>query len=268
VYRLVIESHRRLGIDVNDPRTTWRWSSFAPPVNANHEANAPNRWHLAIVLVVGGALVLVGLRRREWERPLYVFSLLCAFLAFCAYLKWQPFQARLLLPLLVLSAPLTGAIGRWPVQLAVCLFLLSNARLPLIENWVRPLRGPHSVLRTSRNAQYFADMGQWNNQASYWKTVDLLARSKCETVGIDIANLQLEYPLQALLRERMPATRFIHTGVRNVSARYPQPIAASPCAVACLDCAGDSNRLRLYADFPVSVPIDKFVIFLRETARP
>ena len=130
VYNFVIQAHERLGIDVNDPGTTWRWSSFAPPRNANHEANTPNRWHLAIILVISCALILRALRRRERERPLYALALLCAFVAFCAYLKWQPFLARLLLPLFVLGAPLAGVVGeiggppsgpirRWGVQLVL-----------------------------------------------------------------------------------------------------------------------------------------------------
>src|ERR1039458_4243506 len=191
VYHFVLQAHQRLGIDVNDPGTTWPGSSFGPPQNANHEANAPNRWHLAIMLAIWCVLILRLLRRRERHRPLYALALFCAFAALCAYLKWQPFMARLLLPLFVLSAPLAGVIGgigghtggpvrRWLaplVQLLICLFLLSNARLPLLENWVRPLKGPRSVLHTPRSAHYFADMNQWNNQASYWKAVDLLAGS-------------------------------------------------------------------------------------------
>jgi hypothetical protein len=267
VYRLVIEAHQRLGIDVNDPRTTWRWSSFAPPRNANHEANAPNRWHLALLFAIFCLVLLRALRHGERERLVYALALLCAFLTFCAYLKWQPFLARLLLPLFVVSAPLAGVfeeIGdRGVLEFVLCLFLLGNARLPLIENWVRPLRGHASVLRAPRDEQYFSDMSQWHNRDSYRKAVDILARSNCETVGIDITNLQLEYPLQALLRARKPGIRFLHTGVQNASARYSQPTSASPCAIACLDCAGDPKRLRIYSDFPTAVAADKFVILFR-----
>jgi len=277
VYQFVLQAHRRLGIDANDPATTWRGTSFTAPRNANHEANAPNRWHLALIVAIACVLILRGLRGREREGPLYVLALVCAFVAFCAYLKWQPFLARLLLPLFVLSAPLAGVIGEtgghtWRkmrrrcallVQLSICLFLLSGARLPLIENWVRPLKGPRSALRTPRSVQYFADMSQWNNQGSYWKAVDVLAGSQCGVVGIDISDLQLEYPLMALLRERRPQARFLHTGVQNVSARYAPPIDARPCAVACLDCADDVKRLALYNDFATSVPVDRFVILLR-----
>ncbi len=276
VYHFVLRAHQRLGIDVNDPRTTWRGSSFAPPRNANHEANAPNPWHLAIILAIACVLILRALRRRERQRPLYLLALFCAFTAFCAYLKWQPFMARLLLPLFVLSAPLAGVIGetggqasgpvrRWSAQLAqllICLLLLSNARRPLTENWVRPLKGPRSVLRAPRSVQYFADMNQWDDQASYRKAVDLLAGSHCRVVGIDITDFQLEYPLQALLRERRPETRFIHTGVQNVSARYAQPVSAVACAVACLGCPGDWKRLSLYSDFQTAMRLDQFVIFL------
>jgi hypothetical protein len=233
VYNLVLEAHRHLGINVNDPRTTWQWSSFTAPKNANHEADRGNRWHLAIFLVILGVLIVRSSRRREIDLLLYALALVCGFVSFCAYLKWQPFLARLFLPLFVLAAPLIAGIGerRWLVQLAVSLFLLDGARLPTIENWVRPLKGSKSVLQTPRDLQYFSDMTPWNNQASYLKAVDLIAGFNCQTVGIDITNFQLEYPLQALLRERKPGIEFLHTGVQNVSAKYVQPIGGSPCAV-------------------------------------
>jgi hypothetical protein len=264
IYRLVIAAHQRIGMDPSDPRTTWPWTSFAPPKNANHEANVPNRWQLTILSAAFVALAAQSFRRREAGRLfVYAVSLLCGFIAFCAYLKWQLFMGRLLLPLFVLASPMVTAIGgkRWPIQLVLGLFLLNNARRPLIENWTRPLKGPNSVFHTPRDSQYFSDMNQWNNQASYWKAVDLITASNCRTVGIDIADFQLEYPLQALLRERNPSIRFLHTGVRDASSKYLQPAGSPPCAVVCLDCAGDSARLQIYTSFPRSVLIGKFVVF-------
>ncbi len=272
VYNVVLGVHRRLGMDVNDPATTWRWSTYAAPKNANHEANAPNRWHLAVLFVMSSILAWRALQGRDRERALYALSLVCGFIAFCAYLKWQPYFTRLLLPLFVLGAPLTSDIGnigfsvslrfaRLIIPIAFCLFLLDNAKHPLLDNWVRPLRGPKSVLHTPRADQYFADMSQWDNAPAYKKTVELLAHTQCQTIGIDTANLQLEYPLQVLLRERKPGTVFIHAGVENVSKRYQQPSSAPPCAVVCLDCAGDAKRMQLYSGFRNSVLLDKFVIF-------
>jgi 4-amino-4-deoxy-L-arabinose transferase-like glycosyltransferase len=275
VYRFVLAAHRDLGIDVNDPTTTMPWNVFEPPRNANHEANAPNRWHLVLLAVVACVLVWRAVARRDGLRAAYALSLVCGFVAFCAYLKWQPFASRLLLPLLVLGAPLAAAVEEagwrrlrpaW-IQLAVCLFLLSGARLPALENWVRPLRGPRSVLRVRREDQYFADMTQWNNRDAYFAAVRALEGSACRIIGIDITNLQLEYPLQALVREARPDAQFVHTGVENVSRRYAPPAADVPCAVACLDCLGDDVRLMLYPDFPARVTAGKFVVLLREPDR-
>jgi hypothetical protein len=220
---------------------------------------------------MSGIIFWRALRGRDRERAWYALSLLCGFIAFCAYLKWQPFFARLCLPLFVLGAPLTSDIGnigttaarrtvRLIVPIVFCLFLLDNARHPLLDNWVRPLRGPKSVFHTPRDDQYFADMSQWSNASTYEKAVDFLAHIPCDTIGIDTTNLQLEYPLQALLREQKPKTVFVHTGVQNVSARYAQPSSAPACAVVCLDCAGDSKRLLLYSAFTRSTSIGKFVV--------
>jgi hypothetical protein len=263
VYHTAVYLHRSLGIDIDDPATTWRWSAFGPPVNANHEANAPNRWHLAVLAALAGWLLWRGDR----DRALYAAALLCGFLAFCGYLKWQPFFARLLLPLFVLAAPLAGVveeIGRRGIaQVALCLFLIDNARPALLENWVRPLKGPNSVFNAPRDRQYFADLGQWNDREAFLGAVDVLARSRCDTVGVDIAHLQIEYPIEALLRERNPRVRFLHTGVSNASARYAQPVTTAPCAVVCLDCAGDAVKTARYAAFPRTEIAGRFLVFMR-----
>jgi 4-amino-4-deoxy-L-arabinose transferase-like glycosyltransferase len=272
VYEWTVRAHQRLGIDVNDPATTWRWATFLPPLNANHEANANSKWHLLILGIAGGIVTWRAIRSRNPEQPLYALALLCGLAAFCAYLKWQPFEARLLLPLFVAGSPVAGmaldrglqagsSFSRLLVQVALCVFLLSVARLPLLENWVRPLRGPKSVLRVPRGDQYFSDMSQWNNAPTYQKTVRLLASLECPVIGIDATNLSLEYPLVALLREEKPQTRFLPTGVRNASTRFRPPVSGEPCAIVCMDCADDDRRRNLYSAYPLKTIVDQFVVF-------
>jgi hypothetical protein len=270
VYNFVLASHRLLGVDPNDPATTWRWTVFAPPKNANHEADAPNRLHLAILLALACVLAWRALRGRDRERAIYALSLALAFLAFCAYLKWQPFMARLFLPLFVLGAPLVSTIRPLWIQAALCIFLLDSARRPALENWVRPLKGPHSVLTTPRDVQYFADMTQWRDDwPAYSASAGEIEKSGCGAIGgvigIDIANFQLEYPLQALLRERNPQITFEHTGVENASNRYRQPVESAPCAVVCLHCIGDQHRLSLYREFTTVIQEGRFVVLEHKT---
>jgi hypothetical protein len=263
VYGAVLRVHGWLGLDPQDPATTWRGSRYEPPRNANHEANANNRWHLLLIGVAVVAAVFPGRRRWLW----YAAGLAGAFLLFCFYLKWQPFLARLELPLFVLAAPLAGMLlerlrPAW-IALLVCLFLLANARLPLLENWTRPLRGPHNLWTESRQDAYFNDMGQWNNRASYLEAVDRVARSGCDVVGLDISENQLEYPFQALLRLRRPSAWFLHTGVDNASARYGPANPPRPCAVLCLDCIANGKKLSLYAPVGRAVEVGRFLLFLR-----
>ena len=255
VYEAALTIHRAFGIDPNAPATTWPGAHFAPPINANHEANANNRWHL--LLIVCGAVYLACRRRPAWT--FYAGGLLVSWLLFCAYLKWQPFLARLELPLFILAMPLAAALlqalRRAPLQLAVCLFLFSGARAPAIENWTRPLKGPRSLFVTARNDNYFSDMGQWNNQASYLESVRRVAASGCNTVGIDIGENQLEYPFQALLRQRNRAVHFVHTGVASAPPRE------KPCAVLCLDCIANQQKIARYRDIAPPVEIGRFLLF-------
>ena len=264
VYDVVVRIHRALGIDPQDRDTTWPGARYAPPLNANHEANANNRWHL--LLIVAAAVFALGTRNRQWT--LYVAALVAAFLLFCLYLKWQPFLARLELPLFVLGAPLAALLVeklRYPAAAVIlALFLANNARPVLFENWTRPLKGPHSLLATARDDNYFSDMGQWNNRASYLESVDRTARSGCTEIGLDISENQLEYPFQALLRERNPRVRFVHTGVANASARYADTGTPPPCAVLCPDCIANQRKIALYRDIGPPIEIGRFLLFLKQ----
>src|ERR1019366_7802945 len=207
-------------------------------------------------------------RRRQWT--LYAAALLAAFLLFCLYLKWQPFLARLELPLFVLGAPLAGLLVeklRYPaVALILALFLVNNARPVLFENWTRPLKGPRSLFATARDDNYFSDMGQWNNRASYLESVDRTAGSGCTLVGLDISENQLEYPFQALLRERNPQVRFVHTGVVNASALYAAADIPPPCAVLCPDCIANQRKIALYRELGPPIEISRFLLFLKQGA--
>ena len=145
---------------------------------------------------------------------LYALSLVVGFVAFCAYLKWQPFMARLFLAVVRFGAPLASMVRPLWLQAALCLLLLDGARRPATENWVRPLRGPRSVFTVPRDQQYFSDMVQWKEDwPAYWATVDELKKSNCGVVGIDSTHFQLEYPLEALLRDARPGVLFVHAGV-------------------------------------------------------
>ncbi len=234
VYDACAAAHRFIGADINDPATTWLWARYEPPRNTNHEADTPNRWHLLI-------LAVCILFPRSRTLLLYALALIAGFVLFCVYLKWQPFMARMFLPLFVLASPIAGVVGERirPValQLLLCVFLLNNARPYLFENWVRPLKGPRSLLVTSREENYFSDMNQWNNRESYLRAVHVAAKSGCSIIGIDDNQLQLEYPFQALLLARNPNVRFVHVNVANVSHKYERAPAPQPCAVACLGCA-------------------------------
>jgi hypothetical protein len=107
-------------------------------------------------------------------------------------------------------------------------------------------------------------MGQWNNRASYLEALDRTARSGCAEIGIDISENQLEYPFQALLRERNPAVHFVHTGVTNASARYATAGAPPPCAVLCPDCIANRQKIALYGDIASPIEIGRFLLFLRK----
>lgn len=223
-------------------RTAVEMESPVLPANTRHEANANNRWHLLLLFAASLYAVWMAWRRREFNWIVYSGALLSGFLLFCWYLRWQEYSARLFLPLFIVGAPLAGwLLGRIRpafVSVLVSLSFLDMARLPVLENWTRPLRGPHNLFTISRTSAYFLDIPIANAEASYRAAVDATVRSGCRTAGIDISENQLEYPLQALLLQRDPSVRFVHAGVTNSTVRYAPSNRPEPCTIFRLTALG------------------------------
>jgi 4-amino-4-deoxy-L-arabinose transferase-like glycosyltransferase len=262
VYQAVLRADRWLGIDANDPATTWPGPRFAPPVNSNHEADAPNRWHL---LLLAAALLPILVSGRKWLG--YYCGIVLAFALFSATLKYQPFFGRVLLPLFVVGAPVFGVLAERirPVALQVllCLLLFDQTRHALFQNWTRPLTGPSSILRTARNDNYFRDMDQFGvTERDYQQSVEIVAERQCRDVGIDNGQFQLEYPFQALMLQRTPRVRFFHAGVTNASAKYAQQVPSCPCAILCLGCAGVRSKIEQFSQWGDPVQVNRFLIYL------
>ena len=91
-----------------------------------------------------------------------------------------------------------------------------------------------------------------------------MARSGCTRIGLDISENQLEYPFQALLRERNPKVRFVHTGVTNASARYADRRTSPPRVPSSAPIASATSRRSLvYREIGPPVEIGRFLLFLR-----
>ena len=140
-------------------------------------------------------------------------------------------------------------------------------RLPALQNWTRPLRGPHNLFSIPRDQAYFTDIPSPDAWSSYREAADRIQRAGCRTVAIDIGENQLEYPLQALLRERNRSVRFEHAGVANGTVRYAPPDQPPPCAVVCLECAGKPDKLAQYRAVAPPREIGRLVLFVSDERR-
>jgi 4-amino-4-deoxy-L-arabinose transferase-like glycosyltransferase len=235
--RGVVYLHKLLAMDVSDPRTTWFGKVFKVSKLSSHESDVGNPLHLALICL---AIAILCLRRSgENEREVLQHSVLvgCAFLLFCAYLKWQPFHTRLHLPIFVLLSPCIGmAISKFGTRVftMVAATLILGGLPWIVANKSRPLLGRESILTTTRTYQYFMNAPELRQP---YADAALFVRSQaCRRVGLVLDWDDPEYPLWVLLGDSMSKhdlhLQHMFVTTPSASKASDNPFNAfSPCAI-------------------------------------
>ncbi len=207
---MVQRYHQAVGIDSSDPRVTLWITRFSPTYDPEVETLAGAPAHLCLIAVTLGVMFW---RQRD-DRARQVRWLGCTAVAgaivFCCLLKWQPWAARLHLPLFALGlVPMAVVMpsGRNGFNLAGCGALLIGLAgwLPAINTEGRELWGNASIWRHSRQSGYYSKLPKLEQRDEGLAKVI----KDSEARNVMIVNLHdIAYPLMRRLRDAEPSTRF------------------------------------------------------------
>lgn len=266
-----------LGEDPNDPRVIWQGAHFELNHLSRHEILAGNPWHLALIFVAIG-IIIVQRKKLPIGIPTYTLGVSFAFLLFCGLLKWQPWAGRHHLALFALMSPVVAiAFGNLPskrIMAVLAIVLLVCAAPFALANRIRslvPIPGQDgSIFGLNRNEIYMLDQHQ-QDLTAYAAAARMIRNSTCDKVGIDafvdgpdasfIHDPPSFYVYPLLAMAGAPVKSFRYVDVENSTAAFTKEDAYKPCLVVCLDCARARPKWLEYKDWDSTV-FDTIVIFV------
>ena len=236
-----------LGLDINDPRTTFINTDFGIPVTPKdqpiflNEDVSGNPVHLVFILICIGAYFAFP-KARSLQRTIYLSALLTTVVLYNTVVAWQPWATRLHLPFFVLSAAFMGSVigslvaSKWLHRLLI--FGLSLSALPyVLFSAVRPLTSSShfltftsSVFNISRFKRRFTS--QPTLADAYSDAIESVLEYDCRDVGLYLGGEVWDYPLWVIAQDKSPRIRFRAVEVSNASRNISSPsIRGGPCAV-------------------------------------
>ena len=229
--------HEAIGLSPNDRRTTFAKSEFDLTWRI-HEDYSGNLLHaLLFVIAITWYIVFRKITIRDPAYP-YIGSIVVSFFLFCFYLKWQPYNSRLHLPLFMLAAPIMGVmivrLGRGGSTAVLACLLVASTPF-LIHNQIKPLLPvKESVLGRNRETVMFANRPAWEEPQR--KAARYVMENGCRRVGLVMGMNDFEYPLWVLLRNETGRRFDIqHVNVHNVSSRMAQRKFVPDCIFSTVD---------------------------------
>jgi len=251
-----LKVHVKLGIDINDPRTTNEGYFSILPINT-YENFSGNTLH-ALLLIPLAVIYFFQVRRKKplvrYLSPL-IFSL-AGFILYSGLVKWQIFGARYFLPVFFLAAPVFGAV----LEKISSKILLGGLTLLLVYSswpWVlsaglRPLTSNPRF--TDFPSIFVADRMELLLGAPAEGFPGLMRLPKiaeeldCQDIGIYGGGAATEYQIWAVLNAPFHQYRLGWIVAGSPSSGYTDP-TFDPCLIICHDCADDQLTIRNFERF-------------------
>jgi hypothetical protein len=218
-----VSLYKSIGLDINDSKATWPGQTFTIS-GRRHEDSAGSPLH--VLLIVLSLIVIMSSSTLKHQRNvlLYISALVIAFAFFCLQLRWQMWHNRLLLPLIILWAPIVALVIAEITAIsaanAIVITLVLTALPFVVLNESHPLISNRSILTTDRINQYF--INRPSIMQTYYVITNHLKRINCSDVAIEAYGDSWEYPLWVLLQQEVnPNIRIEHVNVNNKSGKIP-----------------------------------------------
>jgi hypothetical protein len=258
--RLIQLIHIFLGVDYNDPRTTFSKTFFVPGgwptigITGN-ENSAGNLLHLALIMIC----MIIFIARKSIRKESYIFAYLIAtistFLIFCYLVKWQVWNSRLHLPLFVLMSPFVGVVlsklKNKKIAIFIVTFLLISSLPWVFYNRYRPIIDSNNIFQTPRIEQYFSNRPFL--KGTYTGAVEFLNSKKCSNIGLSMGNDPWEYPLWVLLQQNnQKVVKIQHINVTNISASLEKEAYFQdfePCGIISMETKKSKQKKSLEINF-------------------
>lgn len=252
VYRAIAGIHAAAGVPLNDTATTWNYGHFIPVRHSFSDERGGSPLHLLLIAAATMGLMILARRRGDWRPALFALVTVASYLMFCLMIKFQPWHARMHLPVLMLAA---APVGMWlgflrPRMIRTIAVVLGIAALPVILlHPDRSLAFVRQIYFVPRSHRYFMQAPELRE--SYVGAARYLRQTGCGKIGVWIGGDDVEYPLWALLRSdggTMPEIR--HVQILNVSVRSPlehDPFVS--CAIIHIDNIGWPRVFRVPSGF-------------------
>lgn len=219
----VVSVHKLIGIDVDDPELSYaddKKMHFKMPL---HEDHAGNFLHTLMIFFCLFASFKLLFKKENEDIRIHAICLLCGFLIFTIFCKWQPWISRLQLPLFIYFTPLCSITLTQKNKyisfiIGIVLFLAS---LPwMLKNESRPMIGPKNIFNRERTSQYFANRDAL--EESYKNAAEYITSLEIKNLGILCSPDDWEYPIWILLKSLVtPSLRIEHIVLNDPYPTYP-----------------------------------------------